>query len=255
MTKLIGILNITPDSFSDGGQHNSVTSAINHAKKLIDNGFDIIDIGAESTRPNATPISTQEEISRLDGVVEEIYKIIQNYDRKIEISLDSRNYTTIRRYIDYTDIINDVSGLEDERIIRIGQEKNKKLVLMHNLGVPSDTKKIFDEKLDIIKILGNWIKKKKEFLDSFEIKQKNIIFDPGIGFGKGNSHNIDIIKRVDELQNFGFDLLIGHSRKRFLDYFFCDGIDISCNRDQKTKFINQMMIEKKISYLRFHFPL
>ena len=252
MTKLFGILNITPDSFSDGGKHNSKITAIEHVKKLIDNGFDVIDIGAESTRPNAKPITSEKEICRLDGIIKEIYHITQSCEKEIKISLDSRNYKTIKKYIDYIDIINDVSGLEDKRIINIGKERGKKLVLMHNLGVPSDPNNMFDENLDIIDLLSEWIKEKKKILSKFNLDQKNIIFDPGIGFGKGHFHNIEIINRVNELKKFGFDLLIGHSRKRFLDYFSCDGVDLSCSRDQKTRAINKIMIEKGISYLRFH---
>lgn len=256
MTKFFGILNITPDSFSDGGNYNSIISALDQTKVLIEQNCDIIDIGAESTRPGAVAITSQDEIKRLSPIVENIAEYIKNYNiefkRNIHISLDSRHYETIRKYIDIIDIINDVSGLVDERIIEIGKKFNKKLVLMHNLGVPSDPNHTISRNENIIELIKQWLDRRLQILKKYSFCRDQIIFDPGLGFGKCDQHNIDIINNIEEFDKYNMDILVGHSKKRFLDIFEHPDLLKNSSREEKTKFISNLLINKNISYLRIH---
>ncbi len=152
MVKLVGILNITPDSFSDGGLYNSTQMAILRAEELIKDGADIIDIGAESTRPTATPITHIEEWNRLRYVVPYIVEIA--HKNNVEVSIDSRYSLTIRKLLDDgsdIDIINDVSGLKSINMIKLAAESEKKVIFMHNLGVPASKTKIMPAKSDVVK--------------------------------------------------------------------------------------------------------
>ena len=241
LTKLIAILNITPDSFFDGGKYNAPDLALQQAQKLIDDGADIIDIGAESTRPGAIPITTEEEWKRLEQILPLIIKLAKNHN--VKISLDSRNYQTIYKALECggIDIINDVSGFSHPKMIELAAQSGKKIIVMHNLGIPADKNKIIPTDLDVIEVIIEWMAERLNLLLQSGVKQQQIIFDPGIGFGKNAAQSMAIIKNIERLKIFNLPLLIGHSRKSFLDY-----------NENKTAEISSYLAKKHIEYLRVH---
>jgi dihydropteroate synthase len=256
MTKFVAILNLTPDSFSDGGKFNQTKTALNHLEYLLNSGADMIDIGAESTRPGAKKITANKEWNRLKKIlpflIDKIKEFEDKTDKKIEISLDSYHPENISKALDLgIDIINDVSGFISDQMQQIAIKYQKKIILMHNLGLPSDPNIIMDINLDIIDQLIKWAKNKITKLVAIGIKKENIIFDPGIGFGKNHQQNIDIINRVDELKILNLPLYIGHSRKRFLNFLENDEF-IGKDLQQRTDIISNYLIAKKINYIRIH---
>lgn len=267
-TKLVGILNITPDSFFDGGKYSSVQSCIVHLKGLMRDGVDVVDIGAESTRPNATPITSQEEWFRLKDILPEVIKCVKEYNlamgKEIKISLDSRHHNNISQALNLgVDIINDVSGCVDKEIIKLAAQSGKKIVVMHNLGVPSDKNKVIDNNLDVIGVLISWMQEKlKQLLDSGVAKEQ-IIFDVGIGFGKDAKQSIFILKNINKLRVLDLPLYIGHSNKSFLDHESIrdlikidnnnySKLDLVQSRMLKTKLVSQYLIKNGVEYLRVH---
>jgi dihydropteroate synthase len=222
MTKIVGILNITPDSFFDGGKFNYVDAALNHLWQLIKDGADVIDVGAESTRPGAVPIDDKEEWQRLENILPQVILEVQKYNqkhhKKILVSLDSRHSQTVSKALELgVDIINDVSGFEDFEMMKLAAQSGKKIIVMHNLGVPADKNKIIDENLDVVEALIDWMKNKLEILHKAGVKKSQIIFDIGLGFGKNAAQSIKILQEIDRLRELDLPLYVGHSNKSFLD--------------------------------------
>ncbi len=258
ITKFVGIMNITPDSFFDGGRYNKNNTAFLHLEKLLKDGADIIDIGAESTRPNATPISSQEEKLRLKDILPQAISIVQKHNKKIwqknltkvEISLDSRNSETASWALGLgVDILNDVSGFVDLKMIKLAAQSNKKIVVMHNLGVPAEKTKIVDESLNIVQVLLDWMENKLINLQKNGVKKEQIIFDIGLGFGKNSAQSIKLLQEIDKLRDLDLPLFVGHSNKSFLDDL---AIKNCQTREEKTNSISTYLISKNIEYLRVH---
>lgn len=246
-TNIMGILNITPDSFSDGGKFFAPEKAIEHFKQMTADGADIIDIGAESTRPFAKRISVEEEIERVLPVIQEIRK----FDKKTIISIDTRNSATAKAAIEAgADIINDVSsGDWDSNIFNIVKEHNCPIILNHSKGTPdvmqNDTKykdvvddiyDYFSAKIDELKILG--------------IEKSQIILDPGIGFGKTKEQNFELINRIKEFYSLGCPILVGHSRKTFLK----ETLQSEDNEelDEATAIVSCKLMDAKVNIIRVH---
>lgn len=242
MTKIVGILNITPDSFSDGGKFFSEEDALKQVQKMIDEGVDIIDIGAQSTRPNAEIISQKEEISRLSSIMPQIVNLVkknrqnrQKIGKKIELSIDSYNFETIKSAFEQGfDIINDVSGLVDEKIIDFVAKNNIKTVLMHSLSVPANPEIIINSALNVVDEIKFWAYQKIEFLQKKGVKKEQLIFDPGIGFSKDSQQSIRILKNINIFKEIGLPIYVGHSKKRFLDDIF---------KGQSLDFIDNVLIK------------
>ncbi|MFT6077375.1 MAG: dihydropteroate synthase [Myxococcota bacterium] len=254
MTKIVGILNITPDSFFDGGEYDEEKKALKQLEVLLNYGADVIDIGAESTRPNAQYISPDQEWSRLKNILPKAIKMILEHNDKnhknIQTSLDSRNPQNVAKALILgVDIINDVSGFEEKEMIDLAALSGKKIILMHNLGVPADKNKIVDENLDVVEVLIDWVSLKIDLLQKYGIKKENIIFDVGIGFGKNSNQSIKILKEIDRLRTIGLPLYIGHSNKSFLDKWVIDNCD---SREEKTISVSSYLMSKNIEYLRIH---
>lgn len=246
MVKLVGILNLTPDSFSDGGKFNNFEAAINHLNQLINDGADIIDIGAESTRPNAIAISQKEEWTRLENILPEIVKIAKKRD--VQTSIDSYHFETIKLAHEIgVDIVNDVSGLIDERIINFIAQKQISTILMHNLAIHANPELIVNQNLNINYEIINWAQNKIKLLEKMGVKKSQLIFDPGIGFAKDEKQSISILKNINSYHVLGLPIYVGHSKKRFLDI-----IDIIGNRATKTLEISKYLIAKKVDFLRIH---
>ena len=198
MTKFVAILNLTPDSFSDGGKFNKKDTSLVHLKQLLNSGADMIDVGAESTRPGAGPIMANEEWERLKdilpSIIDEVRKFKEMSGKNIEVALDSYHPENFKKALEIgIDVINDVSGFKSVGMQEVARMSQKKLILMHNLGVPSNPDVTIDRNLDIITELIKWAKERVEILTKIGIKKESIIFDPGIGFGKNYQQNIDII--------------------------------------------------------------
>ena len=207
---IMGVLNLTPDSFSDGGKFNTSKRGLTHALEMFNSGANIIDIGGESTRPGSKTVGDKTEWKRIE-------KIIKSLSKKIQISLDTRKSEIMRKGIKYgVNIINDVSGLNyDSETINILKKNKIPFVIQHSQGTPQNMQnqpKYENELLDIY----DFFEKKINYLEKIGIKHKNIIIDPGIGFGKILKHNINLISNISIFHSLGFPILVGNSRKRFI---------------------------------------
>ena len=220
---LMGIVNLTPDSFSDGGKYNKKKQAYNHAKNLVAKGCKIIDLGGESTRPGAKDIKEQEEWKRIFPSLKRINKL-NKY-----ISLDTRKSLIMDKGIkNNVNLINDVSGLSyDSNTLNILKKTKIPFVIHHTKGSPKTMQKNPKYKDVLIEIFDFFENKIKE-LRKFGILHNNIILDPGIGFGKNLKHNITLIKNISLFHSLGLPIMIGTSRKRFIK-------DISGINDSKER--------------------
>lgn len=246
--KIVGILNITTDSFSDGGLFTDTQSILNQCKKLIDDGANIIDIGAESTRPGACAINAKEEWQRLSPVISDIIKLCSS--KNILSSLDTRHPENAVKAVKLgIDWINDVSGCINDQMIMITAKYNKKIVLMHNLGVPAQKEVVIPENKDAVTEIYKWAEEKIIQLINNGIKKENIIFDPGLGFGKTSLQSLEIIKNISIFKKLGVDILVGHSRKSFLSIFTDKPAQ---ERDLETASISLLLSASGVDYIRVH---
>ncbi len=205
-TIIMGILNITPNSFSDGGLYINIENAINYAKSMIKNGVDIIDVGGESTHPDSVPINANQELKRVIPVIKELVKL------NIPISIDTYKPEVAKKCLEIgVNIINDVSGLNDIEMVKVVSNYKVPIIIMYNKNIlPNKNTK----SNDIISELKAFFKEKIKLAESYGIKE--IIIDPGIGFGKSLEENIEILRNLKELKKFNKPILIGTSRKGFL---------------------------------------
>lgn len=260
MAKIVGILNITPDSFSDGGKFFTQESALNHLREILKEGADVIDVGAESTRPLAVQIGAQEEWKRLEKIlpliISEIKKFNRENNKKVLVSIDSRYFETIAKSVEEgVDIVNDVSGLTDERVINFIAQKNIQTILMHSLSVPTNHDLVINPHINVVLEIIKWASEKIDFLTSKGIKKSQLIFDVGIGFGKSAQQSIRILKNINEFRVLGLPLYVGHSKKSFLDEVNCEdfsGEDRDLNRAEKTLIISKYLAKKGVEFLRVH---
>jgi dihydropteroate synthase len=211
---IMGILNVTPDSFSDGGQYSDVDAAVLQARRMLDEGADIIDIGGESTRPGAEPVAADEQIRRVVPVVEAIR---QQVSADIPISIDTTLSAVARAALEAgADIINDISaGRDDEAILALAAETDAPIILMHSQGAPKtmqDNPYYDDVVQDVLAALYRQI----DAALKAGIKKKRIAIDPGIGFGKRKQDNLDLLAHLDAFVAAGYPVLLGTSRKRFM---------------------------------------
>ena len=219
---IMGILNLTPDSFSDGGEFNKKKAGLNQALTLFKAGADIVDIGGESTRPGSKPVSNKREWTR-------IKKILKSVNKKIPLSLDTRKSEIMKKGIKLgVRLINDVSGLKyDSETINVLKKNKIPFVIQHAQGTPENMQnkpKYKNELLDIY----DFFEEKIKLLRSKGIKHNNIIVDPGIGFGKNLKHNMNLIRSISLFHTLGFPILLGVSRKRFIK-------DLSGKNDTKKR--------------------
>jgi len=209
----MGVLNVTPDSFSDGGQFNEINSAISHVDDMLKNGADIIDIGGESTKPGSEPVSANEESKRIVPVI----KSIKNEYKDVLISVDTYKSSVAKKAIEAgADFVNDISGLTfDDEMVSLLAQRNIPVVIMHINGKPKTMQKNILYS-DLISDIKRFFIKQCEYAINSGIKENNIIIDPGIGFGKTFDHNFTLLKRLKEFEDLGFPILIGPSRKAFI---------------------------------------
>lgn len=244
--KIMGILNVTPDSFSDGGKYSDLPSAITQAEELIAAGADILDVGGESTRPFAAPVTTQEE---LDRVIPVIMAVRQKHN--ISISIDTTKAVVAREALQAgADIINDISALrKDPDMIEVVRQSSVPVIIMHMQGTPSDMqiKPVYG---DVIVEIIDFFKERVAWITGKGIDRNRLIIDPGIGFGKTLAHNLSLIKHLDEFSCLNLSLLLGHSRKRFLGTI--TGVSAERERDLATAVIAALCATKNIAIVRVH---
>ncbi len=238
---VMGILNVTPDSFADGGQHYEASLAIAHGLEMIEDGVDIIDVGGESTRPGADRVPEEEEQARVIPVIRELAT------KGVVISVDTMRASTAKLAVEAgATIVNDVSGgaADPEMFITVAK-LGCKYTLMHWRGHSKD----MNEKAIYGDVVADVIAEVTVQLDkalAAGIKRENIILDPGIGFAKDAQHNWEVLNRIDEFVALGYPVLIGHSRKRFL------GGDHPDEREEATVKVTQSLIGTGIWAVRVH---
>lgn len=238
-TLIMGILNVTPDSFSDGGEHNTLETAVEHAKKMLDEGADIIDIGGESTRPGHTQISDDEEIARVVPVIKKVVEL------GAVVSIDTYKYRVAKAAFEAgAHILNDVWGLQYDNgeMAELVKRYGVPVIAMHN----QEGK---EYKEDIICSMKRFFEKTYEIAEKNGISKESIILDPGIGFGKGIDENLEVLSRLQELRELG-RLLLGTSRKRFIGTILNDLPPQE--RVEGTVATTVLGIEKGVDIVRVH---
>ena len=245
----MAIVNITPDSFSDGGKYVHVDQALKRINELANQGAAVIDIGAQSTRPFAAHVTEQEEWDRLKPIFEYLSQNFTHKFSKPKISLDSFYPEVIEKALEYypIDWINDVSGTNNEHLLEIVKSRPLKLVLTHSVTVPASPNHVIQFDESPIKIVHDWSKDKLEKLQAINIPKEKIILDPGIGFGKTQVQSVSLMRNCHLLKSLGCEILVGHSRKSFLKL-----LTTSPDRDFETVGSSFYLAEKGIDYLRVH---
>jgi len=238
---VMGILNVTPDSFSDGGEFESLESAVAHGLAMIADGADIIDVGGESTRPGAIRITEEEELSRVIPVIKELSQ------HGAVISIDTMRSGVARAAVEVgATYINDVSGgLADSQMHHIVADLGTKYILMHWRGhsVDMNSKAIYS---DVVEEVKTELKEQVGKALAAGVAKEKIILDPGIGFAKESEHNWELIHRITEIVDLGFPVLVGASRKRFL------GGDSPLEREAATLKITEDLLSTGIWGVRVH---
>jgi dihydropteroate synthase len=208
---IMGVLNVTPDSFSDGGLYLDRDKAIEHGLKIAEEGADIIDIGGESTRPGSEPISEEEELRRVIPVISSLAKQV-----KIPISIDTYKYKVAYEALEAgAVIINDITGLADPKMVDLAVQRECPVIIMHMKGTPKSMQEnpVYE---DLIGEITDFFLERTEIAIKAGLPRDKILIDPGIGFGKTVQHNLEILLRLSEFKSLGFPLVLGTSRKSFI---------------------------------------
>ncbi|HNW81850.1 MAG TPA: dihydropteroate synthase [bacterium] len=244
---VMGILNVTPDSFSDGGKFLKLEDAVKKAETMIADGADIIDIGGESTRPGSIPVETEEEVKRVVPVIKKIREINKN----IVISIDTSKSAVAKEALDAgAGIINDISGFTfDPQMAHLAAERAVPVILMHILGRPS-TMQTNPEYIDLFPEMLDQLSRSVEIAISAGVSPQKIIIDPGIGFGKTIEHNIAIIKHFEAFQALAMPILAGLSRKSFIGTL--TGRKDPHERIAGTVALHLKVLEKGAAIIRVH---
>jgi len=242
---IMGIVNVTPDSFSDGGKFHSVAAATDHAMKLAQDGATILDVGGESTRPYSTPVSQQEELDRVIPVIE---SIVAKTD--IAISIDTSKSAVAEAAIQAgAEIINDVTGLEgDSAMIEVAVRTGAGVCAMHMQGTPQtmQDRPSYD---DVTEEILKYLNERKSWLKGQGVAPQKICLDPGIGFGKTHAHNLQLIKDADRFHQTDCPILVGHSRKGFIGKLLGDK---EADRDAGTLGLSVLLATKGVQIIRVH---
>jgi dihydropteroate synthase len=237
----MGIVNITPDSFSDGGRFLEPSAAVEHALRLIADGADIIDLGGESTRPGSDGISVEEELHRILPVLRQLRKCHPD----VPISVDTTKADVAREVLDAgADIINDVSGLSDPEMIAVLRKTGAGYCLMHTQGIPK-TMQDDPHYDDVVGEVFEFLKNQRTMIIASGIAPETIAIDPGLGFGKTLEHNWQLVENIDYFHRLGAPILVGHSRKRFIAERFAD-------RDLGTRLVSRQLVERGVHIFRVH---
>lgn len=253
---VMGVLNATPDSFSDGGQFSAEDDALNHARLLIAASANIIDVGGESTRPGAERIAIEEEQRRVISLIKRIAAEPSFVASGARISIDTMNSQTARAAIEAgAKIINDVSGgLADPDMFSVAAETSAILVISHWRGF-SDRMDSLNEYQDIARDVASELSVQVEAAIAAGVKRENIVIDPGLGFAKDMKQNWKLVARLDELEKLGLPILVGASRKRFIAGMLEPdeaGEVSNSRRDLATAVLTALLLQRKLWGIRVH---
>ncbi|QDU08002.1 dihydropteroate synthase [Gimesia aquarii] len=242
---LMGILNVTPDSFSDGGEAVKLETAVKKGLQLVKEGADILDIGGESTRPGAEPVSLDEELKRVIPAIKAL-----SVQTQAPISIDTTKAEVARQAIQAgATIINDISGFTfDQDMIPLAAETRAGLICMHIQGTPQTMQKN-PEYQNVVTDIKAWFGERLQLLFQAGIEQDRIVLDPGLGFGKTAEHNLDILSHIQDFKELGFPILIGHSRKRFLSKLLNRSVE---ERLAGTIGVSLALANQSVDILRIH---
>ncbi len=280
-TKIAGILNLTPDSFSDGGKYQQFAQARIRLETMILEGAKMIDIGAESTRPNAVAVSADEERLRLE-FLPNLIKIVQDFNRfnnlsiadRVLTSLDSYHFENLQWSLSLgVDVVNDISGLENQDIIALIARTKAKTILMHKDKILPPATTIINANRHLPEQIYDWALKKITNLATLGVEKEQLIFDPGIGFGKDAWQSIVVLRNIAIFRNLDLPIYVGHSKKSFLDkicLFHNQGhnsknlvkyntiptsqypAENKLDRSAKTIAVSKFLIKQNIDWLRVH---
>jgi dihydropteroate synthase len=246
---IMGILNVTPDSFSDGGHWLGVDAALAHAREMIEHGAEILDVGGESTRPGAEPVPEEEEARRVLPVIGELSRL-KNHGASFVISVDTMKPTVARRAVEAgASIINDVGGFRDPEMVRVAKETGAGVVIMHMQGEPR-TMQEAPRYSDVTGEVREFFCQRMELCLRSGVSASRVIFDPGIGFGKSVDHNLELLRRLPELAALGRPLMIGASRKSFIGKVL--GTDAMESRSWPTVAMTGFCRERGARVFRVH---
>lgn len=243
--KIMGIVNVTPDSFSDGGLYSNTNSAIEHGLELIEDGASILDIGGESSRPNAEAISIEDELKRVIPVIEGI----RNVDKRIDISIDTVKYEVAVVALEAgATIINDISGLaNDKRLASLAAEHNVPLIIMHIQGTPR-TMQMNPYYSNVVEDVFFDLSEKIRYAQSEGVTK--VMADIGIGFGKTAEHNWILLRNLKRFEELGVPMVLGISRKSFLGKLL--GIEQPMERDIATGLLHALLLGENVEIIRVH---
>ena len=249
--KMVGILNITQDSFSDGGQFLTAASLTAQLEKLVKSGADIIDIGAESTRPGAKPVDAETELKNLHWALSEVKRASEELNLNIKISLDCRKPWVVERVIEHhkIDYLNDVGGFSDIAMQQILKSSRLPAFVMHSLVVPPQPDRMLPDDCDPFNFLSSWWNDKTVELGEKGISEDQLVFDMGIGFGKTRIQSMYLLQNLNQFSNIKNKIMIGHSRKSFQTLF---SDRPAAERDLETALVTQKLNLAYSQYLRVH---
>lgn len=243
-TLVMGIVNVTPDSFSDGGDFGRTDLAIAHGKELLAQGAHILDVGGESTRPGSDSVTADAETARVLPVISGLAGL------GIPVSIDTRNAPTARACVDAgASIINDVSGFRDPSMVEVAASCDAGLVVMHMLGEPK-TMQAEPHYDDVVGEVAGYLLAQAAMLERAGVARDRIALDPGIGFGKTTEHNLQLLRGIPALALLGYPLLIGASRKRFIGEI--TGIESPKERVAASAFVAQQSAVRGATIVRVH---
>jgi dihydropteroate synthase/2-amino-4-hydroxy-6-hydroxymethyldihydropteridine diphosphokinase len=248
----MGILNLTPDSFSDGGVHTDFSAFAKSCETAFQEGVQIFDLGAESTRPGAIPVEPETEWRRLSPALEHLSARFRDRLFRPRISVDTRHTLVARRALAHgADWINDVSAGADVGMANVVREANCDFVFMHHLSVPADVTQVLADSVDPVQEVLRWAEARIEKLQDEGVSLDRLIFDPGIGFGKTPLQSLEILKRIEELQVLPVRILVGASRKSFMKLW---GERTAAARDPEGIGVSLQMAMKGVDVIRVHEP-
>lgn len=242
---IMGILNVTPDSFSDGGAYLDTGAAVAHGLEMAAHGAAIIDVGPESTRPGSKPVPAAEQINRAVPVIQRLAN-----ELKIPISIDTSNLTVAKAALDAgASMLNDITALSDESLKALAAQRRIPVILMHMRGTPPTMQQnpVYG---DVVKDVKDFLLERAASAIEVGVKQEHIILDPGIGFGKTIDHNLELLRNLDVICDCGYRALVGTSRKAFIGKL--TGKDNASDRDFGTAATVALAIAKGASIVRVH---
>lgn len=246
-TLIFGILNVTPDSFSDGGNFLTLDSALAQANKLMQDGAEVIDVGGESTRPGAERITSAEELNRVLPIIKKLV------DQGIAVSIDTMRAEVAKAAVEAGALyVNDVSGGKaDENMFETVAALNVKYILMHWRGQSKNMDELANYQ-DVVKEVIKELNQQINTALAVGVKKENLIIDPGLGFAKKAEHNWEILRNLDQFRALDYPILIGHSRKRFLNDLSSDLVPDNDFKDSATAAISYQLAKEKIWGVRVH---